>query len=193
MATHLLRPLAYLRISHDGSSLPWLNWGLPAVISGALVVGVGYYAPSINVFHGGGVLDKVLSFVQSLPGFYLAALAAVATFNRPDLDSLMAGTPPRAKIINAQGTLQEVPLTRRRFLCMMFAYLTALSFAITIAIIAGLALADPLTRSLSAPVAGTLRVVGAFAYVLLTAQMLVVTLWGLYYLGERMHTPGASP
>ena len=190
MSIQILRPLSYLGITHDGSTLPWVNWGLPAVISGVIVVGVGYFMPIVNVFHSGGVIDKLLSFVQSLPGFYLAALAAVATFGRPDLDSPMAGNPPRAKVINAQGNLQEVALTRRRFLCMMFSYLTALSFAITVAAIAGIALAEPLAHIIGNQATNALRFVGAFAYLLLTTQMLMVTLWGLFYLGERMHTPG---
>lgn len=191
MIATLLRPLGYLRIKHNGSTLPWMNWGVPAVASGAIVAGAAYLMPSVNVFHTGGVLDKLLSFVQSLPGFYLAALAAVATFNRPDLDSVMSGTPPRAEIINAQGNPQEVSLTRRRFLCMMFSYLAALSFAFTIAAIAGLAIADPLANAVGPQWSAALRFVGAFAYIMLLAQMLVVTLWGLYYLGERMHTPGS--
>jgi hypothetical protein len=191
MASHLLRSLAYLGIRHNGSALPWVNWGLPATISIAMVLAVGHLAPGVNVFHAGGVIDRLLSFVQSLPGFYLAALAAVATFNRPDLDAPMAGNPPQAKILNAQGNLQQIALTRRRFLCMMFSYLTALSFAITVAAIAGLAVADSLAQFVGPQLTSALRPFGAFLYLLLVTQMLVVTLWGLYYLGERMHTPGA--
>jgi hypothetical protein len=184
----LLRPFAYLSITHGSSRLPNLNWGLPLLLSAALVAAVAWIAPSMNVFHSGGVIDKLVGFIQTLPGFYLAALAAVATFGREGLDQLMPGTPPRVRILY-QGSSREVELTRRRMLTMMFSYLTALSIALTVAGIGGLAVADHVAALLPTKVVPFVRVAAAFAFLVFTVQMVVITMWGLYYLGERMHTP----
>jgi hypothetical protein len=184
----LLRPFAYLSITHGSSRLPALNWGLPILFSSALVAAVAWIAPSMNVFHAGGVIDKLLGFIQTLPGFYLAALAAVATFGREALDQLMPGTPPRVRILY-KGMPREVELTRRRMLTMMFSYLTALSIGLTLVGIGGLAIVDPVSALLSSGIRPFMRVAAAFGFLVFTVQMVVITMWGLYYLGERMHTP----
>jgi hypothetical protein len=57
------------------------------------------------------VFDRLLGFIQNLPGFFIAALAAVATFGRADLDALMPGKPPRVSILY-HGRPTEVELTR---------------------------------------------------------------------------------
>jgi hypothetical protein len=40
----------------------------------------------------------ILGFVQVLPGFYIAALAAIATFNKTDIDKIMAAPAPKIDI-----------------------------------------------------------------------------------------------
>jgi hypothetical protein len=188
MTSVLLRPFAYLTIRHDSGRLPWVNWGLPLVLAAAALLGIGAVAPGLNIFHAGGLLDRLLGFVQTLPGFYLAALAAVATFGRENLDRVMPGTPPRAKI-PYNGRLTDQELTRRRFLTMLFAYLTALSIALTLAAVLAITLVDPIAAAIPAALVHPLRTLGAFAFMTFIAQLLVITLWGLYYLSERIHTP----
>lgn len=188
MSALLLRPFLYLKIKHASSTMPWMNWGLPALVSAGLVGTCALAAPTVNAFHAGGVFDRLLGFIQTLPGFYLAALAAVATFNRPSLDQLMPGTPPKASVIY-QGKPLEVDLTRRRFLSLIFSYLTALSFAIALLLAVGLPLVEPLRSWVPQSALEVLRAVASFGLLLFIAQLIVVTFWGLYYLGERMHTP----
>ena len=196
MLTHLLRPLVFLRIRHESGTLNGFNWTLPGVVTLACVAVVWLVSPHVNVFHGDGLINKVLAFVQNLPGFYIAALAAVATFARPNLDELMPGRPPTVDIIY-NNQLTHVELTRRRFLCMMFSYLTALSIGLTLIAIVVTTFADPIAALLKTSLLPVyahalqtgLRVVGATLFFWLFMQMVVVTLWGLYYLGERMHTP----
>jgi energy-converting hydrogenase Eha subunit A len=188
MSALLLRPLLYLRVKHDSSTLPWMNWGVPTLAAAALTVGFAVAAPTVNAFHAGGVFERMLGFLQSLPGFYLAALAAVATFNSPHLDSPMPGVPPKASIVY-HGQLVEVELSRRRFLSLMFSYLTALSFAITLALVLLLPIVDPVRDALHAATVPALRAAIAAVLLIFVSQLLVITLWGLYYLGERMHTP----
>lgn len=189
MLAELTRPLSYLSIRHSTNSVQLVNWWAPVFLAG-IVCGIGALLDKpVDLFSPSGVLPKILGFIQNLPGFYFAALAAVATFNNPDMDKLMPGEPPTAKVLY-NGTLTTVKLTRRRMLCMMFAYLTAASFVLTLTSIAAMTFASPLKESFAGHFAGvTLKTIFAFCYFLALGQMLLVTLWGLFYLGERIHTP----
>lgn len=182
----LLRPFAYLTITHSSARLPFLNWGLPLLIGAGLCAAGALTVPHLNLFHAGGLFDKMVGFIQNLPGFYLAALAAVATFGRPGLDNIMPGTPAKVRIpYNAQ--LVEVELTRRRFVTMMFSYLTALSIGLTLFGIGAQALVDQASILFPPEGVPVARAAVAFVFLLFVAQMVVITLWGLYYLGERIH------
>ncbi len=189
MFTELTRPLSYLSIRHSTNSVQWINWWAPFLLAG-IVCGIGALLDKpVDIFSSSGVLSKVLGFIQNLPGFYLAALAAVATFNNPDMDKLMPGEPPTAKVLY-NGKLTTVKLTRRRMLCMMFAYLTAVSFMLTLISIAAMTFASPLKESITGQFSVvTLKAIFSLCYFVGLGQMLLVTLWGLFYLGERIHTP----
>lgn len=193
MLTDLVRPLVYLRIRHPGRQFAWVNWGVPAVVGGICTLVAYAWLPGANVYGTNGLFDKLLSFVQSLPGFFLAALAVVATFQLASLDKAMPGEPPKVSIVY-NGQLVAVDLTRRRMLCLMFSYLTAISFALTLVLIVVTTFAEPLKIALGALSCGAafihaLRWVILFVLSLATIQLVVITLWGLYYMGERMHTP----
>lgn len=190
MLRYLLRPFAFLGISHIGSLLPWLNWGLPILIA-SITLGIFWgVLPHTNLYSNEGIFVRILGFVQSLPGFYIAALAAIATFNQPGLDVLMPGTPPRAKIIY-NGSFTVVELTRRRFLCLLFSYLTAISFLLTISLIATTSLSAPVRELLNGSghenIVEMLRWSGCWLQIAALVQMLVVTFYGLFYIGERIH------
>ena len=88
MFRHLLRPLSYLSIEHKQK---WIvDWVYPlifAVLSTALLFGLKKYG-NIPLYADGAVIAKILGFVQGLPGFYIAALAAIATFKEKAEDLL---------------------------------------------------------------------------------------------------------
>ncbi|WP_156422126.1 hypothetical protein [Paucibacter sp. KCTC 42545] len=191
MLTELSRPFSYLSIRHPAEGVRWVNWWLPLLASIALVALCGSMERRVDLFGASGVINKVLGFIQSLPGFYLAALAAVATFNNPDMDRLMPGTPPTARILY-NGKLITVELTRRRMLCIMFAYLTVLSFVLTMSSIAAMTFAEDIKAAIQENSPLLIRwIKAAFTSIYFGAlfQMLTITMWGLFYLGERMHTP----
>lgn len=189
MLEHLLRPFAYLRIDHR---LKWkIDWLLPMVLSlfCTIVVVIANKRGGGVVFGDTGLTAKVLGFVQNLPGFYIAALAAIATFNRSDIDRHMPEPAP-VMAISLRGTSTRIKLTRRRFLCAMFAFLTAESILLTLLAIGGIFIADPV-RGLLANETARMAAKYAFVFAFLTLfwQMLVASFWGLYYLGERLHQP----
>jgi uncharacterized membrane protein YqhA len=192
MLRYLVRPFAYLGIQHPSGTMRWLNWWLPLVLAVGCVAFMYKLAPAVNLYATDGLMLKLLGFVQSLPGFYVAALAALATFNQPGLDVLMPGKPPIAKIIY-NGRPVPMELTRRRFLCLMFSYLTAISFLLTLALVATTSLAKPLREYLiqmdMSSVVVWLRWGVSLTLFGALFQMLSVTFYGLFYIGERMHTP----
>jgi polyferredoxin len=86
-------------------------------------------------------------------------------------------------------------LTRRRFLCLQYAYLTTLSIAISIFASLGISLAPAIRGVITdlgfrknprCPVNTWL-----FNFLFLS-QMMVATLWGLYYLADRIHQPDSD-
>lgn len=76
-----------------------------------------------DIFGDHGIVQGVNGLLQILTGFYIASLAAVATFNKQSMDEVMPGEPP---IVDVRGGKIE-QLTRRRFVCSMFGYLAFIS------------------------------------------------------------------
>lgn len=184
----LVRPFAFLTIRHPSRLPELINWLAPLVLAILILAGLFMASIPINVYGPQGLLERLLSFVQTLAGFYIAALAAVSSFNSPHLDKTMPHPAP-TMLIKYNGVLQPVQATRRRFLTSMFAYLTAISFLFTLMAIATLTVVPAVRIAWPAEVVAILRAAGTFCFLFMTFQMVVVTFWGLFYLGERMLTP----
>lgn len=183
----LLRPFSFLTIRHASLLPMWVNLVLPLAAAVISLFSLSWLGADVNMFGSQGLLDRLLAFVQTLAGFYIAALAAVSSFNSPHLDRTMP-TPAPTMYIMYNGSKQLVPLTRRRFLTSMFAYLTSLSFLFSLAAIATLVLAPVLKQAWPSAVS-CLHWIGSGFFLLALFQMTTVTFWGLFYLGERMITP----
>lgn len=133
-------------------------------------------------------MSLVLGYVQNLPGFYIAALAAIATFPRVEIDQILAGNPsPKIVNVDVQGNETVIELTRRRFLCLMFAFLTAECIVLTVLSALGLTVAAPLRGAIPDWAYLPLFAVATFSYFMLFFQLIVATFWGIFYLGERIH------
>jgi len=182
----LLRPFAYLAIRHP---YKWrVDWLYPAVMALLTVAFLIFCDELRGVIKAGGVVSLVLGFVQSLPGFYIAALAAIATFGKADIDSVLPEPTPRIKV-KFRDTENLVELTRRRFLAMLFSFLTGESILIIMLSI--------FTVSYGGNFAGIVYIdfkvsmyagwLCVFFYFLLLYQMILATFWGLYYLGYKLH------
>jgi hypothetical protein len=188
MFKNLFRPLSYLFIEHKQK---WkVDWVYPLVLT-ALSTGLLFFLKkygTIALYADGALIAKILGFVQGLPGFYIAALAAIATFNKLDIDKTMPKPAPKLDIM-VQGQKVPIELTRRRFLCSMFAFLTAESLILIVLAIFGQAVYLPakaiFPEKLHVLASATYMVVFLFAL----WQMLITSFWGLFYLGDRLHQP----
>lgn len=191
MISNLLRPMSYLAINHQMKwRVDWLYPLIAALLSTAVFLIGRRYGP-VPVFGDGGIYGRILSFTQNLPGFYIAALAAIATFNRSDIDKIMPEPAPSIDI-KRLGKSEIIKLTRRRFLSSMFAFLTAESILIIVLCIFAQELAPTLKAVLY--VQAQEYVTGLALMLLLTLfwQMLFTSFWGLFYLGDKLHQPDAT-
>ncbi|EKN4772875.1 hypothetical protein [Yersinia enterocolitica] len=183
---HLVKPFGYLNIKGINGKKTY-DWYIPFVL---MLLSIGYFyllkIPFTDLSKENGFIKTVASFITSLPGFYIAALAAIATFNREQIDYPLIGengapfidivvTKENGKIVNSQEEL-----TRRLFLCMLFSFLTALSIVIIM-------LNAFISPVLAAYPSFLLHFSYSCIFIFLTWQLLVTTFFGLYYLGNRIH------
>ncbi|WP_322966032.1 hypothetical protein [Sphingomonas fuzhouensis] len=143
-----------------------------------------------------GLVGSLLTLVATLPGFYFAGLAAVATFGSTTMDHEMPAPAPEVEM-RVRGQQVPVKLTRRLFLSYLFSYLVILSFGLCFAFMAINAFApsiDMLQVSIGRWTGAAwpwLVVKGAvgFALTFAFASMVVSTLHGVFFLSEKIHQP----
>ena len=182
----LLRPLVYLTISDAGKAA--IDWTIPFFLALATAGLYGALGQKPQLFMANGVLSQVSGLLQVLPGFYIAALAAIATFQRLDLDELLP--PPTPKVdAYVRGEHTKLPLTRRRMLSLLFSYLSFLSIFLFIIVIAANFIAESIRAVVPVPYRPMMATTFLFAFSFLFWNMVVVTLFGLYQLGDRLHQP----
>jgi len=132
----LTRCLAFWQIKH--ADLRYINLYIPFSLSSILVVIIFFLPIQPLIFGNLGFTRSFISILSVLPGFFIAALAAVATFQKNELDHLMPDPAPVLSM-RSNGEWEDCELTMRMFLSHMFAYLTAISFmALSIGIMAEL-------------------------------------------------------
>lgn len=123
-----------------------------------------------------GLLKDLKDFVQVLFPFFVGALAAVATFSRAGLDCETVGTPV---------TLDGKALTRRQFVCYIFGYCAVLSVFLFIAVIVT-KLLQPSAMLFCPAIISYLRSASVAFFSLCFTHLVVISLWGLYYLSNRL-------
>ncbi|WP_141493559.1 hypothetical protein [Neokomagataea tanensis] len=137
------------------------------------------------------VSDYMATFFVALPGFFIAALAAVVAFNGGDLDKKMPGVIAK---ITVYGDTENINITLRMFLSYLFGYLTIISFMGFFICISG----SLLSPNLSLPAYGNhnsyisyahefLKVLFLFIISFLGSNVICCTSIGLYFLSERVY------
>ena len=177
----LLTPVSYLRLRSP--DLWFYKWLLPGLI--AFIAILGFYALPIQppLFTEKGLVNTVNSLLNTLIGFYIAALAAVAAFPNASLDEQMRGRAPT--IINyRQGIVSEEKLTRRRFLVILFGYCAFTSIMLFALGVISIMVAPSFANLSSGAI---IKFFWLVLYLMLAASLFVATLLGLHYLIDRMH------
>ena len=182
----IFSPLSYLKIRHELKRAA--DWFYPAIFAAASCVLIFSFGQRGAISGPGGLVDRLILVCSVLPGFYIAAMAAIATFNRPNIDELMEEPSPTL-VVRMGGRRNEIRLTRRRFLSHLFAFLCWESlFLLMSCVFAGI-IGEGVIKMV--PTSAAHGVVMAFCFVitLFFWQMICVTCLGLYYLGDRLFRP----
>jgi hypothetical protein len=126
----LLRSVRFLSASGQESfwrSKRVYEFVIPLAFAGTIAV-VEFLFPKVLV---PDILQKLSSglfqFMVFVVPFHLAALAAIATFSRPELDALLKGDNVELKVWdNEQSEYFFKPLTLRQYTCLLFGYLCSI-------------------------------------------------------------------
>lgn len=190
----LSRGFAYRSIAH-GEMRTYTTW-LPLVLT-VLSLAVYIVLPVKPALVGSnGLAGSLLTLVSTLPGFYFAGLAAVATFGNMNMDREMPAPAPEVEML-IRGQRISVKLTRRLFLSYLFSYLVVVSFALCSALLAMNALASSMSvlQNWLATATGAhwpwlvLKGIAGFGLTFVFASMVVSTLHGVFFLTEKIHQP----
>lgn len=191
----IYKPIDYLNIKLSDQSKQKYNLDIlfPFCIAFAfscILLFINYMDNSINIFYKDiSLLGSITSFFQSMPGFYIAALAAIATFPSDSMNKTMAEPTPyllRDKDEKDEDKNRDF-LSRRRFLCYMFAYLSFISIffffmSVTLSFIYSFKLFQ---------ICDIFLYLGYFISCLIVFyivfQTIFITFLGLWYLGHRIH------
>lgn len=191
----IYKPIDYLSIKLSDQSNQKYNLDIlfPFCIAftiSCILLFINYKDNTINVFYKDiSLLGSITSFFQSMPGFYIAALAAIATFPSESMNKRMAEPTPYLPLDRDQKDEDRNRdfLSRRRFLCYMFAYLSFISIfffflSVTLSFIYSFKIFE---------IYDTLLYTGYFISCLIIFyiifQTIFITFLGLWYLGHRIH------
>jgi hypothetical protein len=190
----LLYPLRYFALVNNEKRHIDL-W--PSIILAVLLAAPFVALPGTSFFSPNGFLDKLLTLMSCLTGFYVAALVAAATFSHPDLDKTITAGPIALVTKDHDGKRITELLTRREFACTIFGYL---AFAtLTLSIIAAFLIALSNAKLVALSGGGNwaaffassyflyVRGVVIVAICLTAAHIFIVTCLGLYYLMDRLY------
>jgi hypothetical protein len=172
----LVTPLRYLKVKSSGGEKFTLDIYLPAVLAVATCTAISLFPNIAPMLGEHGFVANLNNLLQTLTGFYVGALAAVATFPNPTMDQ-------KTDNLYLGGELIE----RRIFLAKLFAYLAVLAFTLYVI---GLFISFPahiFHEMGEGRFKFCVRVVACFVYLFIFWQMLSITLLGLYYLCDRIH------
>ncbi|MGL1958325.1 MAG: hypothetical protein OCD00_13515 [Colwellia sp.] len=177
----LTRPISYLFLNHPSGKV--YNWKIPLFFTIVTVTFLYFLVGIERVLNETGLIIELSDFIGNLPGFLIAALAAIATFNRPIIDQEMIDA-PTIDVKVGEVKIDEMKLTRRDFLLRLFSYLTVLSIFLIIYQKVGYVVSVPEMFLTDFQIVEWLFIAG---YFLFFWQLLVLLMFGLYYLSERLN------
>ncbi|WNN49859.1 hypothetical protein RIN58_07090 [Siccibacter colletis] len=171
----ILTPVDYLMISHNEKK--WFDFILPVIASCIVVFIINVLPKNISIIGKDSLVSLVNGILQILSGFYIASMAAVATFQKQGMDRVMEGVPPK---------LRGNKLTRRRFLTYLFGYLAFIS--ITLYFVGGaVQLTSSSIKELHLSQYGWLKNSCLFIYLYFVCNILSTTALGMFFMIDKMH------
>ena len=138
-AREIFVPLNYLRIRHGRGlfhSKRVYDVVLPTAFALITVIIFLSLGVSLSVFDHDDLVKRILDLLALMIVFYMAALAAVANFERKGIDELLRGGDAILWVRRANGgTKIEKKLSYRQFISYIFGFLSFLSLLLYISIV----------------------------------------------------------
>lgn len=183
-----LRTLNFLRVKHEFSNA-YTYW-YPSI---ATIVTIGllfFLARSIDVYSHTGLINQLSPFLAVFAPFFLAALAAIATFSGPDfLDkSFQMTSAVTLSFAGKLGVVEPQDVTPRHFLSLLFGYCCVVSLTLFLLSVLVPILA-PNVATMLGEYAELLGWIFLALYLFLFFQVVLLTLLGIYYLSDKVHRP----
>ncbi len=180
----LFRPLDFLKVKNSPKMLYQII--LPIFFAIIIVFLQNYKKEGIDILADDSFVAKIILILQILAPFTLAALAAVATFPSDIMDAKISGStkPTLRRKLRGEYIIEE--LTRRRYLSLLFGYITLLGITM---LLIGTILSDVIRLLLMVPIFSQVAInyitLSIFAF--MSGNLLTNTLLGLFYLSDRIH------
>ncbi|MGX5799635.1 hypothetical protein ACWGS9_00105 [Bradyrhizobium sp. Arg314] len=180
----LLVPLRYLRITHPEK----IKFDVYFPLAFAILISLPLLSSQFlaDAKSSLGILGKSSDLLSVLTGFFVAALAAVATFGNAEMDEPMTGDDP-VTLVDRAGN--EDRLSRRRFLSYLFGYLALMSIFAYVLGYVFYAAQTYFVGAVAPTWSGWSFIAFWLLYSLLLGNLLSNTLLGLFYLTDRIHRP----
>lgn len=177
-------PLSYLRIKN--SQLIPYKLTIPLTLTSLFLLSYIKSPIGLNIFGENGLIDSINGLLGLLIGFYIASLAAVATFQNENLDKEIQGE--KALLENIRGGSKYFEeLTRRRFLCLLFGYCSFISIFLFLLGVFIKLFSDVFVLIIYSEYHFFLVILFLALYMFVFFNLIVTTLLGLYYLTDRIH------
>lgn len=197
----VFKPLNYLAIKWEVEgciSKKAFDTTIPFIISlvlSLLLVGIECYFSSktledVNIFES-DISGLLAGFLQTIPGFYIAALAAIATLTSPTMDKDMDGVAPTYKIntidVDGNPIKKDEPLNRRGFLARLFSYLSFVSLVAYFSVLIFRYMYKLDILAVGQLSYSIVYFICLTVFNFMLVQLMLLTFLGLYYLGQRIH------
>jgi len=184
-------PMRYLRITQGGglfqSKLTY-DLVIPVMLAAASTAITWYLSASLGMFANSGLVPGIINLLNLMIAFFIAALAAVATFDKPSLDENMKGDPAYLSLRTSKGDVRLHKLTNRQFICYIFGYLSfsSIMFIVSLYIVRQVGLPVIERLHLATSVIVYLRLAVVFFVFFAIWQIFVTMLLGIYFLCDRL-------
>jgi len=176
-----LSPLRYWFIQHPAKQ--WWDFALPGAGTMCLTGALLFWPAVPSAYSAGGFLSSLQSLFAILGGFFVSALTLISTSSSTALSQPLAGTPP----VRLKG--EALPLTRQRFLALLFGYLAFSAFALYALGFMAIFLAPGMKTMIAPAMYKWVSALFLLGYNFWLSHLFVSTMIGLYYFTDRLQRP----
>ena len=189
----LLVPLTFFSIRHgqNNSRSKIYNFFTPAALA-TIFAGVQMVKSSpVLIVKERGIFDTLSPLFSLFAAFFIAALAAIATFQNGEIDKEMkSGDKSRTffEKNNSFGEPENIYLSRRQYLCYLFGYLSfaTIIFVLTVSLFVIFKDVSVIQNSIILLILNSIL---TFSFWFMLIQILLLTLLGLGFLTEKINGP----